>query len=109
MKKIIKTFPLLLLSSFLFADQKDILKQGLELHTESCLACHIVPHDEAFYTRKDRKITNTSELKGQVSRCSGAFNLGWFPEEENSVRFYLNHSFYKFPTTKIKDNTATSK
>jgi hypothetical protein len=110
MKKIIKTLPLLLLSFFLFADQKEILEQGLELHTESCLVCHIAPHDKTFYTKKNRKMTNASELKGQVSRCIGAFNLDWFPEEEDSVRFYLNHSFYKFPTTTIiKDSTVTLK
>ena len=92
---------LLFLSSFSFATQtqEDILEQGQELHDESCLACHIAPHNKGFYSRENRKVTNISALKGQVSRCISALNLDWFPEEENSVRFYLNHNFYNFLVT----------
>lgn len=96
------TLFLLLLSVFSFAtvdNQQKILEQGQELHSESCIACHIATHDKEFYTRKDRKMTSASALKGQVSRCISAFNLDWFPEEEDSVRFYLNHNFYKFSAT----------
>ena len=93
-----KTIPLLLLllSFFSFADKEEILEQGQELHNQSCLNCHIAQHDKAFYTREDRKMKDFSNLKGQVSRCISAFSLDWFPEEESSVRFYLNHNFYYF-------------
>lgn len=68
---------------------------GKELHQESCSACHIV-HNKDFYTRSNRKVDSISRLKGQVSMCSQAFNVGWFPAEEKDVVDYLNKQFYKF-------------
>lgn len=73
-------------------------EDGKELHEESCVACHIVHHDDAFYTREDRKIATHSALAGQVSRCVQAFSVGWFPDEEKSVAEYLNKQYYKFDT-----------
>lgn len=70
--------------------------EGKELHDESCLSCHMVAHNKDFYTRKNHKMTDLFSLKSQVSRCSQAFQTGWFPEEEQAVLAYLNHEFYKF-------------
>jgi hypothetical protein len=70
--------------------------EGKELHDETCVACHISVHDEAFYTSDTRVVKNLFELKSQTSRCSQFFQTGWFPEEEQAVLDYLNHEFYKF-------------
>lgn len=80
-----------LLIGTVFADEV-----GGALHDESCLACHIFEHDADFYTRETRKITNLLSLAGQVSRCSQAFSVGWFPDEEKSVVDYLNQQYYIF-------------
>ncbi len=79
------------------AEQKELISMGEDLHDESCLACHIATHDNAFYTRSDAKVTNMFELRSQVSRCSAFFETSWFPDEEQSVIEYLNHAHYKLP------------
>lgn len=89
MKTIILIF--VLLPNMVFANEA-----GEEFHEESCVACHLVRHDEVFYTRQTRKITTLPALKGQVSRCSQAFSVGWFPDEEDSVIDYLNQQYYQF-------------
>lgn len=88
MKTILLT--IVLLPTIIFADE------GKELHEESCVACHIVQHDDAFYTRENRKMDSLPKLSGQVSRCVQAFSVGWFPDEEKSVVDYLNKHYYKF-------------
>jgi len=84
------TFTLLFFSFSVFANE------GHDLHKESCLECHTAPHNKDFYTRDDRKVKDLSQLSGQVSRCTGFFRVGWFPEEEKSVVDYLNENYYKF-------------
>ena len=81
----------LLASSLAFANE-----EGKELHEESCVACHIVTHDDAFYTRDNSKMGKFSDLSRQVSMCASNFNLGWFPDEEKAVLDYLNKKYYKF-------------
>ena len=102
MKKILLTVALLLTTVF--------ANEGKELHEESCVACHIVHHDDAFYTRKDRKVASLSKLGGQVSRCNQAFSGGWFPDEEELVVNYLNTQYYKFKKiTALESNSSTKK
>jgi uncharacterized GH25 family protein len=72
------------------------ISAGESLHQEECLTCHIAEHNQDFYTRKERKITNLFALKRQVSGCAQAFDVDWFPDEENSVTDYLNQEFYQF-------------
>ncbi len=79
----------LLTSALAFADE-----DGKELHDESCLACHIATHDEAFYTRDNSKMGTLFDLRRQVSMCASNFELGWFPEEEKAVLDYLNNQYY---------------
>jgi hypothetical protein len=74
----------------------ETVKAGLELHEESCVACHMGEHNQDFYSNEARKINTLPRLKGQVSGCTQVFNVDWFPDEEASVVEYLNTQFYKF-------------
>ena len=89
--KILLLTTALLASSLAFANE-----EGKELHEESCVACHIITHDDAFYTRDSSKMAKFSDLSRQVSMCASNFNLGWFPDEEKAVLDYLNKKYYKF-------------
>ncbi|AYQ56529.1 hypothetical protein BTHERMOSOX_927 [Bathymodiolus thermophilus thioautotrophic gill symbiont] len=80
-----------LLSTATFAN-----KEGEALHNKTCVACHVVQHDDNFYMRQNRKIISLPKLSGQVSRCAQAFNTGWFPDEEQAVVDYLNKKYYQF-------------
>ena len=71
-----------------------------ELHDESCLACHIRTHDKDFYTNPDRKIKQYRALGVQVGRCVGAFNVEWFPDEQQGVVDYLNEAYYHYQKPK---------
>ena len=81
----------ILLTTSAFANE-----EGKELHDESCVACHLVVHDDAFYTRDNSRIKNHFDLKSQVSRCSVNFSTEWFPDEEASVVDYLNQKYYQY-------------
>jgi len=70
--------------------------EGKELHEKSCATCHVVQHDDAFYTRNNRKMNDFPALRAQVSMCANAVGAGWFPEEEEAVLDYLNKHYYKF-------------
>ncbi len=87
MKKIL--IIIALLSTAVFAND------GKVLHNESCSTCHIMTHDNTFYTRKNRKIDTLSKLNAQVSRCVHTFSISWFPDEEKSVVEYLNNEYYQ--------------
>ncbi|MDC9714314.1 MAG: hypothetical protein PSN36_00605 [Gammaproteobacteria bacterium] len=80
-----------LLSTLAFANE-----EGKELHNESCVACHMVQHDDDFYTRKNSKMKNHFGLRAQVSACAQNFSTGWFPDEEKTVVDYLNKKYYQF-------------
>ncbi|BAS67838.1 MAG: hypothetical protein DSY43_00570 [Gammaproteobacteria bacterium] len=82
----------ILLSGTAFSDEGE----GKELHQESCVGCHMIQHDEAFYTRSNSKMHSISNLGAQVSRCAQNFSTGWFPEEEKAVVDFLNKTYYKF-------------
>ncbi len=90
MKKILLITPLLAISTAFASDE------GKELHDEACVACHLVVHDDAFYTRENSRIPDLFTLRSQVSRCSSNFSTGWFPEEEQAVVDYLNKKYYHY-------------
>ena len=89
MKKILSIA--LLLTTNAFANE-----EGKELHDEACVVCHLVVHDDAFYTRENSRIPDLFTLRSQVSRCSSNFSTGWFPEEEQAVVDYLNKKYYHY-------------
>ncbi len=82
---------MLIASSATFANE-----EGKELHEESCIACHIIEHDDAFYTRDNSRLHNHFDLSRQVNNCVSTFNIDWLPDEEKSVVNYLNNEYYKF-------------
>ena len=65
---------------------------GKALQQENCMSCH----DNAIYTRQDRKVTTLAGLDKQVRRCELSLGLQWFDEDVADVVAYLNNSFYKF-------------
>lgn len=82
---------ILIASSVAFANE-----EGKELHGESCIACHVIKHDDDFYTRDNSRLHNHFDLRSLVSNCVSVFNITWFPDEEKSVVDYLNNEYYKF-------------
>ena len=71
--------------------------EGKELHDESCISCHAVEDHTALYTSKSRKVDSLHKLGGQVSACTQALGVEWFPEDEKKVVKFLNEDYYKFP------------
>ncbi|SMN15558.1 hypothetical protein CRYPA_1605 [uncultured Candidatus Thioglobus sp.] len=64
-------------------------------HDEACVSCHIIEHDDDFYTREVTRMKTLLDLRRQVSICTAAFNVDWFPEEEASEVKFLNDKYYK--------------
>jgi len=91
MKKLLILSSTLALSNIAFANE-----EGKDMHDESCVACHIIEHDDAFYTRDNSRMIDHLSLRRQVSVCASNFGVGWFPDEEKSVVDYLNSKYYKF-------------
>lgn len=69
---------------------------GMAIHEQNCAACHISPHDEAFYTRPDRKIQSYDKLQGMVRMCDANLGTQLFDEDMEQIGDYLNQAFYKF-------------
>jgi mannitol-specific phosphotransferase system IIBC component len=70
---------------------------GKAAHDENCLKCHKGNHDEAFYTRKDRKTKDYKRLQSMVRMCDAKMGTSLFDEDMIDIGNYLNDSFYKFP------------
>ncbi len=69
-----------------------IADNGAELHAANCTSCH----NDAVYTRKDRRVTSMAGLKKQVQRCELSLGLKWFDEDIDDVATYLNSTYYHF-------------
>ncbi|WP_190600021.1 hypothetical protein [Candidatus Vesicomyidisocius sp. SY067_SCS001] len=82
---------MLVTSSDTFSNEK-----GKALHKESCINCHIIEHNNTFYTRNNSRLHNHFDLRKQVSNCVNALNINWFPDKEKSVVNYLNDEYYNF-------------
>ncbi len=81
-----------------FAEEVSI-EHGMELHNESCIACHANMRNgdaNSLYTRSNRRVKNLDSLQAQVRRCETNLELKWFDEDVQSVTEYLNANFYKF-------------
>ena len=65
---------------------------GKSLTEQNCMGCH----EDAVYTRKDRRVTSLAGLEKQVRRCELTLGLKWFDDDVNDVVAYLNENFYKF-------------
>lgn len=71
---------------------------GADLHMENCGSCHIVDHDEAFYTRADRKTNSYERLQSMVRMCDSQLGTQLFDDDMISIGEFLNDAYYKFPT-----------
>ena len=65
---------------------------GKSLKEQNCMGCH----EDAVYTRTDRRVTSLAGLEKQVRRCELTLGLQWFDDDVNDVVAYLNENFYKF-------------
>ena len=81
------------LPSILMAED---VSQGKALHDESCLKCHIKDHNEAFYTRDNRKMTSYKGLHSMVRMCDANLGTQLFDEDMEEIGKFLNESYYKF-------------
>ena len=75
--------------------QADV-ENGKTLHQEQCTSCHLMEDHSALYTRKDRKVDSLHRLGGQVSACTQALDIAWFPDDEKNVVEFLNATYYHF-------------
>ena len=69
---------------------------GKALHDESCLKCHVKDHNEAFYTRNDRKMTSYKGLQSMIRMCDANLGTSLFDEDMEEIGKYLNETYYKF-------------
>ena len=75
------------------------LASGEKLIAENkCNECHIrrVGGDGSSIYKPTGKINTAGALRGMVEYCNTELNLGFFPEDTNSVAAVLNLKHYKF-------------
>lgn len=75
------------------------LPLGEKLIAENkCNECHIrrVGGDGSSIYKPAGKINTAGALRGMVEYCNTELNLGFFPEDTNSVAAVLNLKHYKF-------------
>lgn len=75
------------------------LAQGEKLIAENkCNDCHIrrVGGDGSSIYKPKGRINTAGALRGMVEYCNTELNLGFFPEDTNSVAAVLNQRHYKF-------------
>ena len=75
------------------------LAQGEKLIAENkCNDCHIrrVGGDGSSIYKPTGRINSAGALRGMVEYCNTELNLGFFPEDTNSVAAVLNLRHYKF-------------
>lgn len=75
------------------------LGQGEKLIAENqCNECHIrrVGGDGSSIYKPTGRINTAGALRGMVEYCNTELNLGFFPEDTNSVAAVLNQRHYKF-------------
>lgn len=72
---------------------------GRALSERDCVACHRQKYGspEAIYLRADRRVNTFAQLQAQVARCNAELPTQYFPEEEEQLVEYLNHTFYRLP------------
>ena len=87
---------LLICSGMLALTARADMENGKTLHQESCVSCHMMADHSALYSRKERKVDSLHRLGGQVSACTQALDIAWFPEDEKDVVDYLNTTYYHF-------------
>src|SRR4051812_4522626 len=93
---------LLLLSSVhvLAADPAEGKKLVEEKGCEGCHHNKTLGDAKAIYLRKDRKVTSMEKLKAQVALCNSELNLQLFPDEEEHVVAFLDHTYYRFSNSR---------
>ena len=67
-----------------------------------CEICHnnkTMGDAKAIYLRKDRKVTSVEKLKAQVAVCNSELNLGLFPDDEEHIVAFLDHTYYRFTSS----------
>lgn len=102
-----RTYPLLLLACLSASALAQVhplyqgadLAVGAKLIAESkCDACHqrTAGGDGSAIYRPKGRINTPGALRGMVEYCSTQLNLGFFPEDVNSIAAVLNRDHYRF-------------
>ncbi len=73
-------------------------KQGHALVDKDCSGCHVRIAGDAdrIYTRDDRRVRTSAQLRTQITYCNTQIGAGYFPDEEEHVAAYLNQRYYRF-------------
>lgn len=87
---------LIALAAVAFSGSVSANAEGKAKHDESCVGCHMVKHDAAFYGREGRKATDLKSLRTLVGNCQANFGLQWWDEDVDAVTEYLNTTFHNF-------------
>lgn len=67
--------------------------RGKLLHDTHCMTCH----DDAIYTRADRKANTFEQLRGQVRNWQGVAGNKWSDEDIDAVAHEINDRYYHLP------------
>ena len=97
-------FVLIAVTGLASAQQHALFKEadlaaGEKLIAENkCNECHIrrVGGDGSAIYKPKGRINTAGALRGMVEYCNTELNLGFFPEDTNSVAAVLNKRHYKF-------------
>jgi cytochrome c553 len=92
MNRLIKTAALVALLAATQALQAADADTGKSLLESNCTSCH----DDAVYTRANRRVTTLDGLKNQVRRCELSLGLKWFDDDIDAVTSHLNKTYYHF-------------
>ena len=94
-----KFLPSLLLLSLTLITFTLHAEDGQALHQTECIECHsrMTGGDgHVIYTRDERIVRNTAELKTRVTHCASGANTDWNQIQINPVTDYLNEQFYQY-------------
>jgi mono/diheme cytochrome c family protein len=94
-----KFLPSLLLLALTLITITSHAEDGQALHQTECIECHsrMTGGDgHVIYTRDERIVRNSAELKTRVTHCTNGANTGWNQTQINAVTDYLNEQFYHY-------------
>ena len=71
---------------------------GRALVDKDCNGCHVRQFGsvERIYTRPDRRVHTTAQLKAQVAYCNTQLGTQLFPDDEEHIVAWLNQQYYRF-------------
>lgn len=71
-------------------------ERGKLLYQNHCTSCH----ESTIHIRAKKLVESPKDLLYQVNRWQNNLGLGWGEQDINDVSTHLNHSYYRFNSTK---------